>query len=278
MATGNINPNAASDVAGKVYLVGVGPGDVELLTLKAVRALGEADVALVDDLVNREVLRFLHPGARVIGVGKRFGCRSTPQRFIERQMVALAQRGLCVVRVKGGDPFVFGRGGEELEAIRAANLEVEVVGGITAGIGVPASIGIPVTHRRYSRGVTFVTGHSHARGAVNWSALVACGTTLIIYMGVSRLEEIVANLLNAGMAPTMPVAVIQNGTMSNATSAIAPLTEIVTAVEFACVASPALIVVGEVVRLAETRHDMHRTLALFDGIRAIGQGLSHASS
>jgi uroporphyrin-III C-methyltransferase len=265
MATGRINPNAASDVAGKVYLVGVGPGDIELLTLKAVRALGEADVALVDDLVNREVLRFLRPGARVIGVGKRGGCRSTPQRFIERQMVVLAQRGLCVVRVKGGDPFVFGRGGEELEAIRAANIEVEVVGGITAGIGVPASIGIPVTHRRYSRGVTFVTGHSHARGALNWQALVACGTTLVIYMGVSRLEEIVANLLNAGMAPTMPVAVIQNGTMSNATSTIAPLTEIVTAVELACVASPALIVVGEVVRLAETRHDLRHTWALFNG-------------
>ena len=265
MATVRIKSNAASDVAGKVYLVGAGPGDIELLTLRAVRALGEADVALVDDLVNREVLRLLRPGARVIGVGKRGGCRSTSQRFIEKQMVMLARQGLCVVRVKGGDPFVFGRGGEELEAILAANIEVEVVGGITAGIGVPASIGIPVTHRRYSRGVTFFTGHSHARGSVNWQALVNCGTTLIIYMGVSRLEEIVADLLNAGMAPTMPVAVVQNGTMSNATTAIATLAEIVSAVQHAHVGSPALIVVGEVVRLAEMRRDLRRTWALFDG-------------
>src|SRR5579862_7800208 len=138
---------------GKVYLIGAGPGDVELLTLKAVRALGEADVALIDNLVNRDVLRYLRPSIRVIEAGKRGGCRSTPQRFIERQMVTLARQGLCVARIKGGDPFVFGRGGEELEAMRAAGINVEVVNGITAGIGVPASLGIPVTHRDFSQGV-----------------------------------------------------------------------------------------------------------------------------
>ena len=126
----------------KVWLIGAGPGDVELLTLKAVRALGEADVVLIDALVNREVLQFVKTNARVIEVGKRGGCRSTPQDFIERKMVQLAHEGLIVVRVKGGDPYVFGRGGEEVETLTCAGIEVEVVSGITAGIGVPAALGI----------------------------------------------------------------------------------------------------------------------------------------
>jgi uroporphyrin-III C-methyltransferase len=132
---------------GKVYLVGAGPGEVELLTLKAVRAIGEADVVLLDDLVNREVLRFARPQAKVIEVGKRGGCRSTPQAFIERLMVRFARAGKTVARVKGGDPFVFGRGGEEMAALRAQGIEVEIVSGITAGMGATAAMGIPVTHR-----------------------------------------------------------------------------------------------------------------------------------
>jgi uroporphyrin-III C-methyltransferase len=235
---------------GKVYLVGAGPGDVELLTLKAVRALGEADVALVDDLVNRDVLSYLRPLARVIEVGKRGGCRSTPQRLIERQMVAFARQGLCVARVKGGDPFVFGRGGEELEALRAAGVAAEVVNGITAGIGVPASLGIPVTHRDFARGVTFITGHSQAREPVCWQALVRGGTTLVIYMGLKRLPEIAAGLLAGGMAASTPVAVVQNGTLPDASSLIASLGTVVKLVQTARLASPALIVVGNVVALA----------------------------
>jgi uroporphyrin-III C-methyltransferase len=145
-------------VKGKVYLIGAGPGDVELLTLKAVRALERSDVALIDDLVSREILQFVRPRTRVVEVGKRGGCRSTPQSFIEHQLVRLARRGWCVARVKGGDPFVFGRGGEELATLRAAGVDVEVINGITAGVAVPAALGIPVTHRHLVHGVTLVTG------------------------------------------------------------------------------------------------------------------------
>lgn len=237
-------------MSGKVYLIGAGPGDVELLTLKAIRALGQADVALVDDLVNRDVLQFLRPMARVIEVGKRGGCRSTPQAFIERQMVRLARQGLCVARVKGGDPFVFGRGGEEMAALRAADVEVEVVNGITAGIGVPAALGIPVTHRDYSRGVTFVTGHTQGDEPTRWGALVQSGTTLVIYMGMSRLPEIVAGLESGGMAATTPVAIVQNGTLPSQASVVSCLGDVVEAVRNAGLGSPALVIVGEVVRFA----------------------------
>jgi len=240
---------------GKVWLVGAGPGDVELLTLKAVRALGEADIALVDDLVNREVLVHLRPGARVIDVGKRGGCTSTPQAFIERQMIAFARRGLCVARVKGGDPFVFCRGGEELEALRAAGVEFEIASGITAGIAVPATLGIPVTHRDFSHGVTFVTGHARSGAPIRWDALAASGTTLVIYMGMTRLGEIVDGLLAGGMCGATPVAVMRNGTLSSATHLIATLTSVVAAVHRAEIASPALIVVGRVVALAATVAD-----------------------
>lgn len=243
-------------VRGKVYLVGAGPGDVELLTLKAVRVLGEADVALVDDLVNRDVLGYLRDGARMIDVGKRGGCRSTPQAFIERQMIAFARQGLCVARVKGGDPFVFGRGGEELEALRAANIDVEIVSGITAGIGVPATLGIPVTHRDFSRGVTFVTGHSRSDEPIRWDALAASGTTLVIYMGMTRLADIVAGLRAGGMCAATPVAVICNGTLPTATHLVASLETVVAAVGRAGIASPALIVVGKVVELAASGFDL----------------------
>ena len=190
--------------SGKVWLVGAGPGDVELLTLKAVRALGEADVVLIDDLVNRGVLRFVKPNARVIEVGKRGGCRSTPQAFIERKLLQLAQQGLTVVRVKGGDPYVFGRGGEEVETLCRAGIAVEVVNGITAGLGVPAALGIPVTHREFCRGVTFITGNranaAHAGTQPDWHALAHSGTTLVIYMGLTNLAGIVSGLLGAGHA------------------------------------------------------------------------------
>jgi uroporphyrin-III C-methyltransferase len=241
---------------GKVYLIGAGPGDVELLTLKAVRALGQADVALIDDLVNREVLQFLHPGVRIIEVGKRGGCRSTPQAFIERQMVQFARQGRCVARVKGGDPFVFGRGGEEVAALQAAGVEVEVVGGITAGIGVPAALGIPVTHRDFAHGVTLVTGHAGDGNPLDWQALVRSGTTLVIYMGIARLAEIVARLRDGGMADSTPVAVVQSGTLVEQRSLITQLGNVVSAVAKAGLGSPAIVVAGEVVRLAAASTDI----------------------
>ena len=153
---------------GKVYLVGAGPGDPELLTLKAVKALARADVVMLDDLVDRSVLEYA-PGARVIEVGKRGGCKSTPQAFIERLMVRRAVHGNIVARIKGGDPFVFGRGGEEALALAKAGIECEVIPGITAGIGVPAALGIPVTHRGLARGVTFVTGHTRDGSGPDWA-------------------------------------------------------------------------------------------------------------
>ena len=236
---------------GKVWLIGAGPGDVELLTLKAVRALGEAAVVLIDDLVNREVLRFVQAGARVIEVGKRGGCRSTPQAFIERKMLQLAREGLVIARVKGGDPYVFGRGGEEVEILTRAGIVVEVVNGITAGIGVPAALGIPVTHRAFCRGVTFITGTSGA--PIDWKALANGGTTLVIYMGLTNLAGIVSGLRSAGMAAAMPVAVVQNGTLPTQRSVVSELDHVVAAVAEVGLASPALVVVGEVVRFAQSK-------------------------
>jgi uroporphyrin-III C-methyltransferase len=239
-------------MSGKVWLVGAGPGDVELLTLKAVRALGEADVVLIDDLVNREVLRYARPGARVIEVGKRGGCRSTPQAFIERLMLKLARQDLTVARVKGGDPYVFGRGGEEVARLIEAGIAVEVVSGITAGVAVPATLGIPVTHREHCRGVTLITGATRAGTAPDWRALVAGGTTLVIYMGLKNLPAIAAGLRDAGMAASMPVAVVQNGTLPTQRQVISTLAQVVDAVIEAQLQSPALVVVGEVVRYART--------------------------
>jgi len=236
--------------SGKVYLVGAGPGDVELLTLKAVRALGEADVIVLDELVNREVLRFAPSDARVIEVGKRGGCRSTPQSFIERLMVRMAKTGATVARVKGGDPFMFGRGGEEMAALVANGIEVEVVSGVTAGVGVPATLGIPLTHRGLCNGATFLTGHTRDGREPDWSALARSGTTLVIYMGVAALHDIVRNLLQAGMPAATPAAAIQNGTLPSQRSVVVTLGRLAQAVRDAGLGSPAILVVGAVVNLA----------------------------
>jgi uroporphyrin-III C-methyltransferase len=236
---------------GKVWILGAGPGDPELLTLKAVRAIGEADVVLYDDLVNPAVLEHARPGARQIHVGKRGGCRSTPQAFIERLMVRLATRGAVVARVKGGDPFVFGRGGEEALALRAAGIDAEVVSGVTAGIAAPASIGIPVTHRSVARGVAFVTGHTREGVAPDWSMLAKSGLTLVVYMGVATLGDIVAGLAAGGMPPATPAAVIQDGTLAHAKRIVSTLGRLERDVSEAGLSSPAIIVIGEVCRLAE---------------------------
>ena len=236
---------------GKVFLIGAGPGDVELLTLKAVRALGAADVVLIDDLASRAALAFARHGARIIEVGKRGGCRSTPQAFIERVMVRYARNGHVVARVKGGDPFVFGRGGEELAALRAAGIDCEVVSGITAGIAAPAALGIAVTHRDFTHGVTFVTGHGRDGGEPDWKALAAAGTTLVIYMGVARLAHICAQLLAAGLPAGLPAAAIQHATLAQQKSVVSTLAELPAQVAAAGLGSPAIVVVGEVTRAAQ---------------------------
>ena len=233
---------------GKVWLIGAGPGDPDLLTLKAVRALGEADVVLVDDLVDRRVLAHVRRGARVIEVGKRGGCRSTPQAFIEKLMVRFARRGAIVARLKGGDPFVFGRGGEEIEALETAGVAFEVVSGITAGIAAPAALGIPVTHRDVARGVTFLTGHARDGAEPNWQALRASGTTLVIYMGVKRVATLVAGMLEAGFPANTPACAIRNGTLETQTEVVTMLGALPAAA--AQLGSPAILVIGEVVRHA----------------------------
>jgi len=243
---------------GKVYLIGAGPGDAELLTLKAVRALGEADVVLIDALVNREVLIHARE-ARIVDVGKRGRCsstyRSTPQRFIEKLMVRLARAGHVVARLKGGDPFMFGRGGEEMLALREAGVAYEVVSGVTSGIAAPASIGVPVTHRGLSRGVTFVTAHGSsvdgADGGIDWPALVRSRTTLVFYMGFAKLAEIAARLVAAGLPDSTPAAVVQEGTLASRREVVSTLGRVAEAAAAAGLASPSLIVVGDVVSLAD---------------------------
>jgi uroporphyrin-III C-methyltransferase len=231
---------------GKVFLIGAGPGDPELMTLKAVRALGGADVVLVDELVSRGCLAHARCDAKVIEVGKRGGCKATPQAFIEKLLVLFAKEGKTVARLKGGDPFIFGRGGEELAALEAAGVEVEIIPGITAGIGVPATLGIPVTHRELARGVTFVTAHTRDGAAPNWPALVAGGTTLVFYMGLKNLPKIVAGLLGAGMQADTPACVIENGTLKTQRQSVTSLARL----SAAGFAGPAVVVVGEVVRFA----------------------------
>jgi uroporphyrin-III C-methyltransferase len=230
----------------RVTLIGAGPGDPELLTLKAARALGAADVVLVDELVNRGCLAHVRMGARVIEVGKRGGCKSTPQAFIEKLLGLYAKEGKNVVRLKGGDPFVFGRGGEEVEALRAQGIEVEVIPGITAGIAVPASLGIPVTHREFARGVTFVTGHTKDGAEPDWQALARTRTTLVIYMGLKGLTKILSSLRAAGMDAAIPACIIENGTLHNQRQRVATLGTL----SGDGFAGPALIVIGDVVRFA----------------------------
>ncbi|MCG2583560.1 uroporphyrinogen-III C-methyltransferase [Massilia sp. TS11] len=239
---------------GKVMLVGAGPGDPELLTLKAVKAIAAADVLLVDALVPDAVLRHARPQARVIHVGKRGGCASTPQAFIEKLMITEARAGHCVVRLKGGDPYMFGRGGEEKAHLEAAGLVVEVVNGISAGLAAPASIGVPLTHRDFSAGAIFVTGHERADGgagsAPDWAALARTGLTLVIYMGVARCREIQTALLAAGMRAAIPVAVIQSASTPQQAQLLTTLDAMAEDIGRAGLGSPSILVIGEVVRCA----------------------------
>lgn len=237
----------------KVYLIGAGPGAVDLLTLRAAKILAEAaEIVLVDDLVSAEVLALVRPAARVLKVGKRGGRASTPQDFIHRLMVRYARRGQTVVRLKGGDPYLFGRAGEEVEALAAAGIAAEVVPGLTAGLAVPAAVGIPVTHRAYAHGVTLVTGTSgEGCDQPNWSALAQSGTTLVIYMGLARVLNIVARLIAGGLAPNTPAAVVAAGTLATQRHVKGTLAELPALVAAAGLASPAIIVIGAVAALAQ---------------------------
>ncbi|HEX7435143.1 MAG TPA: uroporphyrinogen-III C-methyltransferase [Caldimonas sp.] len=240
------------DAVPDVWLVGAGPDDPDLLTVRALRVLGAADVVLCDDLVDRRVLALVRPGARVLHVGKRGGRASTEQRFIHRAMVQQARRGLRVVRLKGGDPFVFGRGGEECDALRAAGLRVEVVPGITAGIAAPAAIGVAVTDRRHAAGVAFVTGHCRNGGPTpNWHALAQSGLTLVIYMGVARCALITGELLRGGLAPRTPAAAIAAAHTPRQRHVVCTLATLAGEILRQEIESPAILVIGDVVKGAQ---------------------------
>ncbi|WP_137817149.1 MULTISPECIES: uroporphyrinogen-III C-methyltransferase [unclassified Pseudomonas] len=237
-------------MSGKVWLVGAGPGDPELLTLKAVRALHEAHIVMIDDLVNPAVLEHC-PAARIVPVGKRGGCRSTPQEFIHRLMLRYARQGKCVVRLKGGDPCIFGRGGEEAEWLSARGVEVELVNGITAGLAGATNCGIPLTLRGVSRGVTLVTAHTQDDSSLNWQALAQSGSTLVVYMGVAKLGEIRDSLLASGMSANMPVAMIENASLPQQRECRSSLGEMQQDALAFQLKSPAILVIGEVAASAQ---------------------------
>jgi uroporphyrin-III C-methyltransferase len=237
---------------GTCTLVGAGPGDPELLTVKAVRAIAQATVLLVDDLVSEAIVAFASPRARVVHVGKRGGCKSTPQAFIEKLMVMAAREGENVVRLKGGDPFIFGRGGEEVEHLRAAGIQVEVVNGITSGLAAVTSLGVPLTHREHAHGVVFVTGHAKPGDeGTHWRALAATARdaklTLVIYMGVSGARHIQDELLT-GLGAATPVAVIQHASLPAQRHAVTTLGQLHATIATEGLASPSVIVVGDVIR------------------------------
>jgi len=248
-----------------VRLVGAGPGDPELLTLKAIRAIRAATVLLVDDLVGDGVLRFARKSARIVQVGKRGGCASTPQAFIDKLMVAEALKGERVVRLKGGDPFVFGRGGEEAEALRAHGIAVEVINGITSGLAAATSLGVPLTHRDHAHGVMFVTGHPRSGDeALHWPTLAAAaaqGITLVVYMGIATIDALQAGMLQ-GLAAGTPVAVVQHASRPTQRHVTTTLGELAATVRREQIGSPAIIVVGDVVRATNCLNlGMSQTLA-----------------
>ncbi len=239
---------------GKVFLVGAGPGDPGLLTLKAADLLAEADCVIYDYLVNPAILRRARRKAELIDVGKRGTEVSWTQAEINRTLIDRAGRYKRIVRLKGGDPFVFGRGGEEALALTEAGIDWEVVPGVSAGASVAAYAGIPITHRGLSSSVTFVTGHetpSKETSSIRWEHLATGADTLVFFMGVGRIREIASQLLQHGRAASTPVAVIRWGTYSHQETWTGDLTTIADVVEQESVKSPALIVVGEVVSLRE---------------------------
>jgi uroporphyrin-III C-methyltransferase / precorrin-2 dehydrogenase / sirohydrochlorin ferrochelatase len=237
---------------GRVVLVGGGPGDADLLTLRGRRELAAADVVVVDRLAPQSVLDELAPGVLILDVGKTPGRHPVPQHEINRLLIDHARAGRRVVRLKGGDPFVLGRGGEEMAACRAADVPVDVIPGVTSAFSVPAAAGIPVTHRGLSRQVTVLSGHDALDGhtEVNWGALAAGGGTLVVLMGVAALPAICDGLLAGGMDAGTPVAIVENGWSTDQRVTTGTIRDIAAAAAAVCVGSPAVIVIGDVAALA----------------------------
>lgn len=236
---------------GKVWLVGAGPGDAELLTVKALRAINGADIIFYDYLVSADIRALFPKNVPAHYVGKVKNQHSIAQEDLNQLLVKQAQLGLTVCRIKGGDPFVFGRGGEELLELRTAGIEAEVIPGITSASGCSTYADIPLTHRGLSQGCTFVTGHAEKSLDVNWGALAQLNHTLVFYMGLTCADEIAAKLLAGGLAADTPVAIIENGCRKDQRDIISTLQEFPETVLREKVQSPALIIVGEVVRMKE---------------------------
>ncbi|MBD1912538.1 MULTISPECIES: uroporphyrinogen-III C-methyltransferase [unclassified Leptolyngbya] len=237
---------------GKVYLVGAGPGDPGLFTLKGKTLLEHADVVVYDALVSPQILAMCNPNAEMINAGKRRGRHSLMQEDTTQLLIEKAQTHAVIVRLKGGDPFVFGRGGEEMEDLVQAGISVEVVPGITSGIAAPAYAGIPLTHRAYSSSVTFVTGHEMAgkyRPVVNWRAIAQGSETIVIYMGVHNLAYIVQELQAGGLSGRTPVALVRWGTRPEQEELIGTLETIAEQVQQAGFEAPAIAVIGSIVAM-----------------------------
>ena len=242
---------------GKVWLVGAGPGDPDLLTVKASRLIGLADVLVYDHLVSDAILAQARPDARRIYAGKQASRHTLPQDAINELLVRLAGEGLSVVRLKGGDPFIFGRGGEELETLAASGIPFEVVPGVTAAAGCAAYSGFPLTHRDHAQAVVFVTGHLKD-GSVNldWPALARPGQTIVFYMGIGAAADICRQMMVHGLPSLTPAAVVRNGTLPDQQTLLATLGTLPHRIAESGIKSPALIIVGSVVNL-------HRKLAWF---------------
>ena len=239
-----------SPAGGRVYLVGAGPGDPELLTLRAVRLLKQAQVVVYDHLVSSAVLEFVSPKAQRIYAGKRRNEHTLRQEEINSLLISLASQGKQVVRLKGGDPFIFGRGGEELQALAAQGIAFEVVPGVTAASGVASYAAIPLTHRDYAQSCIFVTGHlKNGTADLDWPSLVRLHQTVVIYMGLGGLPEICRQMMAHGSAPNLPIAVVQDGSIASQKVVTGTLIDMPERVAKAGLKSPCLTIIGDVVKL-----------------------------
>ncbi len=246
-------PQADEEKTGAVHIVGAGPGDPDLLTIKALRLLQRADVILHDRLVSDEILSLARRDAERLYVGKAKSNHSVPQEEIEARLIALARQGKMVVRLKGGDPFVFGRGGEELDALRKAGIPAFVTPGVTAATGCAAAANMALTHRDCAQAVTFVTGHAkgEADPALDWAALAALKNTLVVYMGVTKAETIAGKLIENGRGAETPVAVVENGTRDNQKIVKGALGDLASLIDAGGIKGPAVLVIGEVAAFAD---------------------------
>jgi uroporphyrinogen III methyltransferase / synthase len=253
---------------GLVSLIGAGPGDPGLMTLKGVERLREADAIVYDYLVNPEILKYARPDAEIVYAGKKAGKHTLPQEEINALLVQLAQSGKRVARLKGGDPFVFGRGGEEATALHEAEIPFEIIPGISSAIAAPAYAGIPVTHRDFVSSFTVITGHERkdvtdADTRLDWASLAKVGGTLVFLMGVGQLDKIAANLTEAGLSPDTPAAVVQWGTYQHQRTVVGTVATIHALAQEAGIKPPAVTVIGQVVALRDQ-------LAWFDALNNSG--------